>query len=101
DPQVPIHAGGKRRGITWPRDALRPIFVEQAVAGPIGPDVGFVNRADDAGPDQLAHLARLARGLAGVAHLGGKFGFARRLGHLPRLPDVVRERLFAIYMLAA
>ena len=60
----------------------------------------FANRADGTGPDQFAQATCILAGLALVAHLRGELAFARQSGDLPRFPDRVRERLFAIDMLA-
>ncbi len=54
---------------------------------------------DGAVPDQLASLADEIAGVTLIAHLRGHTGFLRDARDLPRLPDVVRERLLAIDML--
>src|SRR4029077_6852807 len=54
---------------------------------------------DGAVPDQLTSLADEIAGVTLIAHRGGNAGFLRDTRGLPRLPDVVRERLLAIDML--
>ena len=73
--------------------ALRP-------NGPIRPDMDFTNVADRAGADDFDTRAEAAAGGSHVAHLSGHFVLGRRLAHLPRFPDVVSQRLFAVAVLA-
>src|SRR5439155_1043039 len=73
----------------------------QPLGGAVGPDVGFADRADHAGPDGLLQHSRVAAGLPAVAHLRGDLRLTGRLSDAPGFPDGVGQGLFAIDVLAA
>ncbi len=58
------------------------------------------HRTDGAALDQFHHLPVILGSVNLDAHLGGDFHVCRRLPDAPRLPNVVRERLFAIDVFA-
>src|SRR5437763_1991571 len=87
EPQVPIQRRWHRRRVFGPLDALRPILVEKAIRGTVGPDVDLAHRADRIVPNELAESPRIFRGLALVAHLCRDLLFARRFGHLAGFPN--------------
>ena len=59
-----------------------------------------LHRADRPGLDQLDDPAVVVAGVDLRAHLGGDLGLRGRLADDPGLPDVVRQRLLAIDVLA-
>src|SRR5262249_49505867 len=73
--------------------ALRP-------DGAVGPDVDLGDAAEDAGADDLDGTAQAVRRRALVAHLRADLLLGRRLAHLARLGDRVRQRLLAVDVLA-
>ena len=58
------------------------------------------HRSDRAALDQFHHLPVIFGGVDLDAHLGGHFRLGRRLANPPRFPDVMRQRLLAIDVLA-
>ena len=95
EPEIPVKAGGNRRCFRWAAFARGPAPEPRRV-----PYLHFAHRTDLAVGEHLAHKPGAFGCLALVAALGGHFGPARRLGHLARFKDGIRERLFAINMLA-
>ena len=62
--------------------------------------MGFAHRADRAGLDQLDDAAVVVAGVDLRAHLRGDLRLGRRLADDAGLPDVVRQRLLAVDVLA-
>src|SRR5262245_61821544 len=58
EPQVPDQRLWYRGHVCGAIDALRPVFLEEAVRGAIGPGVDLAHRADGAVPNHLAEAAR-------------------------------------------
>src|SRR5580765_6281467 len=69
EPEIPFQRRRDWRRVLWPRDALGPILIEQAVRGPVSPNVHFAHWPDRIVPDQFAKAARIFRRLSLVAHL--------------------------------
>src|SRR5439155_21798771 len=78
----------------------RPIFVEQPVRWPVGPDVRFRDWPDCASLDEFRQPAGSFRSLSLVSHLRSHFVLASRFGNSPRFPDGMRQRLLATNMFA-
>ncbi len=98
-PYVPIQAGRNRIGAGRSNAALRPPE-SLGNAGPIGPNVHLLDVADRAGPDPLAQPPP-GFGLAAlVAQLRSHLMLPGGQGELAGFVDVVRERLFAVDVLA-
>src|SRR5947209_9692730 len=93
-PQVPVQAGGDRRLLH------RPCGQRRIPALGAYPGMNLANRAQRAAPDPLASFPDARIGMALVSHLRGHTRLFSNAGHLPRLPEIVRERLFTIDMLA-
>ena len=98
-PGVPIQTGWRRIGACRPVSALRPPEM-LGNARPIGPNMGLLDIADGAGPNPLAQPPPAFALAAVVAHLRGDFMFPGRQGKQPGFADVVRQRLFAVNVLA-
>src|ERR1051325_7739883 len=60
----------------------------------------LVHRSDGAALDEFNYLAIIVGGMDLDAHLRCHLGLRRRLADAPRFPDVVRERLLTINVLA-
>ena len=60
----------------------------------------FPDVANRAGPQPFARLPNAVARVALIAHLGRQSGFLGDSGHQAGFPDVVRQRLFAIDVLA-
>ena len=106
EPEVPVEPLGDRRGFLGPLghvdDVVVPLgrLLRLPAPGPADPDVHVVHRPDRAGLDQLDHAAVVVAGVDLRAHLGRDLGLRRRLADDPGLPDVVRQRLLAVDVLA-
>src|SRR5882762_499286 len=105
-PQIPVQSSGHRlhfrRALCNPDDVTMPFCVGLALPSPGARDPNmrlrdWTNRA------ALKEFHRAMIIFVSVnlnAHLRCHFSFRRRFTNLARLPDVVRERFFAIDMLA-
>ena len=101
EPQVPVERRGHGRRLLRAIDALRPVFVEQAVRRSIGPDVHFAHGADRAVPDHLAQPRGSARRPAPGCPSAWRLCASRAARVSCRASQtVVRERLLAIDVLA-
>ena len=101
EPQVPIQRIRHSRRILGSSNTLGPIHIGKTPQGPVGPNMHLAHGADRATPDILTHQAGSLGGLAIIAHLGRHPGFSRGLGNHAGLVHRVRQRLFAIDMLAS
>ena len=68
--------------------------------GPTDPDVHLVHRPDRSGLDQFHNAPVVVAGVDLGSHLGRDLGLRGGLADVAGLPDVVRQRLFAIDVLA-
>jgi len=91
EPQVPVEVGRDGRGVGGP--------VPAHVTGP-APDVHLADRPDRPALDQLDHAAVVVLGVDLRAHLRGQLVLDGQIGHHAGLVHFVRERLFAVAVLA-
>ena len=75
-------------------------FARLSPPGSAHPDVRFVHRPDRAGLDQLDDAPVVVGGVDLRAHLGGDLGLGGGLANDAGFPDVVRQRLLAVDVLA-
>jgi len=79
---------------------LRPVFVKQSAQRSVGPDVCFTDLANRVVQDEFLDHTSLLSGLCLVPHLRRHTRLSSRGRQLARLPNRVRQGLFAIDMFA-
>ena len=67
-----------------------------AAIGPISPAMRLGDFPDHPAPNKFAQTAVAVHAMTLIAHLRGRFGFARHRPEQARFRDVVGQRLFAI-----